>query len=273
MKLLTNGARPEGPAPESVAPKKRADKVGFARTLSSEWTKLRTVRSTMWTLAVLTALVPVMAVFVGATGSLQPDDTIVGGSLTGAALGQIGAAIFGVLMMSGEYSTGMIRNTLSATPRRGTVLGAKALILVTMMFVAGLIACSAGYQIGTMMLSSDDYAAGEPWPALLGVALSFSAAGALGLAIATILRHSSGAITASLGIILLPSLLGPLFGSWQTWVAGASPTAALQKLTQSSDAAPDIAGSLGPWPSLWLVCGYAALALGVGAWRLRSRDA
>lgn len=132
MKLLTNGARPEGPAPESLTPKKRTDKVGFARTLSSEWTKLRTVRSTMWTLAVPTAMVPAMAVFVGATGSLQPNDTIVGGSLTGAALGQIGAAIFGVLMMSGEYSTGMIRNTLSATPRRGTVLGAKTLILVTL---------------------------------------------------------------------------------------------------------------------------------------------
>jgi len=68
-------------------------------------------------------------------------------------------------------------------------------------------------------------------------------------------------------------LLGPLLGGWQRWVAAASPVAALQKLAQSSDAAPDTVGRLGPWPSLWLVCGYALVALAGAAAVFRRRGA
>ena len=71
----------------------------------------------------------------------------------------------------------------------------------------------------------------------------------------------------------IEKLLGPLFQDWQRWVVGASPTSVLQKLSQSSDAAPEVAGSIGAWPSLWLVCGYAAVALAADAWMLRVRDA
>jgi ABC-2 type transport system permease protein len=75
------------------------------------------------------------------------------------------------------------------------------------------------------------------------------------------------------GVILLPSLIGPLLGDWQRWAAGGSPTAALQKLAQSSDAAPEAVGSLGAWPSLWLVCSYPAVTLAAAAWLLERRDA
>jgi len=248
-------------------------RAGFREALVAEGIKIRTVRSTVWTSVVMMALILATAVFVGASESLQPDDTILGGSLTGAVTAQIAAAIFGVLAISGEYSTGTIRTTFTACPRRHTVLAAKAVVVAGVTFVVGFLACFLAYQIGTLMLSGKGYASGEPMPALVGVALSFSATGVLGVAVGTILRHSAGAITAVIGISLMPSLFGPLLGDLQRWVAGAAPAAAVQKLAQSSDAVPDVAGSLGAWPSLLIVCAYCVAALMTGAWRLTSRDA
>jgi ABC-2 type transport system permease protein len=245
---------------------------GFADVLGSEWAKLRTVRSAPRTLAAMAACVVGVAVFVGATESLQPDDTVLGGSLTGAAFGLLVAASFGVLVMSGEYATGMIRATLMACPRRGLVLAAKATVTAVTLFVAGLGACLAAYLVGAAMLP-DGYAQGSPMPALLGVALCFSVTGLLGLAAGTLLRHSAGAVTTMVAAILAPSLLGPLLGPWERWVAGASPVAALQKLAQSSDAAPEAVGSLGAWPSLGLVGAVAAVALLAAAPVLGRRDA
>jgi signal transduction histidine kinase len=104
-------------------------RAGWREALASEWTKIRTVRSTVWTLVVMAALTIAFAVFVGFTKSLQPDDTILGGSLTGAVSGLIAAGVFGVLAISGEYGTGLIRATLTACPRRVTVLAAKTAVV------------------------------------------------------------------------------------------------------------------------------------------------
>jgi ABC-2 type transport system permease protein len=248
-------------------------RAGFGRAVISEWTKLRTVRSTVWTPVVMALLIPAFAVFVGATHSLQPDDTILGGSLTGAVTGQLAAGILGVLMISTEYSTGTIRTTFAACPRRASVLAAKAAVVAAVVFVASLPACVAAYLIGAAMLGGEGYAQGEPMPALLGIALSCSAVGVLGLAVGTALRHSAGAITAILGLVLVPALFGPLFGDWRRWIGGASPTAALQKLSQTSDAVPEAVGTLGAWPSLLLVCVYAGVALTASARLLLARDA
>jgi ABC-2 type transport system permease protein len=249
-----------------------AVKPGFIDALGFEWAKLRTVRSTTWTLAAMAACVVGIAVFVGATESLQPDDTVLGGSLTGATLGLLVAASFGAVGMSGEYASGMIRATLMACPRRGVVLVAKAAVTAATLFVAGFGACLAAYLVGAVMLPGS-YTEGSPMPALLGIALCFSATGLLGLAAGTVLRHSAGAVTTMVTGILAPSLLGPLLGGWARWVAGASPVAVLQKLAQSSDAAPEMVGSLGAWPSLALAGGVAAVALLAAATVFRRRDA
>jgi ABC-2 type transport system permease protein len=257
----------------SARPDTPAGRAGFGRAVLSEWTKLRTTRATVWIPVVMTLLIPAFAVFVGATHSLQPDDTILGGSLTGAITGQLAAGILGVLTISTEYSTGTIRTTFAASPRRASVLAAKATVVTAVVFVASLPACSVAYLIGAAMLDGEGYAQGEPMPALLGVALSCSMVGVLGLAVGTTLRHSAGAITAILGLMLIPALFGPLFGDWQRWIGGASPTAALQKLSQTSDAVPEAVGTLGAWPSLLLVCAYTAIALTASARLLQTRDA
>ena len=245
----------------------------FTEVLLAEWTKFRTVRSTVWTLVAATALIPVLALFVGLTGSLQPDDTILGGSLTGATVAQMVAAAFGVLVMTSEYGSKMVHTTFTASPRRSRVLAAKALVISGVLFVTTFVFSFIAYGIGTVLLSSDDYTTGELFPALFGIALCFSATGVLGLAIGTFLRNSAGAITAVLGFLLLPALLGPLFGDLQRWVTGGTPTAALERLTQTSDATPEIVGSIGAWPSLWVLCAYCLGALLLAAVQLKRRDA
>lgn len=246
---------------------------GFRQVLSFEWTKFRSARSTLWTLAAIGLLPPLFAVFVAATGSLQPDDTILGGSLTGMVLVQITAAVLGALVITGEYTSGMIRATLTASPRRLTVLTAKATVVTAALFAVTLVACTLGFVIGLAMLDHDAYSTGDPWPALPGIALMVSVSGLLGLAVGTALRRSAGAVVALVGVFLLPSLLGPLFGDLQRWVGGASPTSALEKLTQTSDATHDTVGSLGGWPSLVIVTAYTAVALAGSGRLLRSRDA
>ncbi|PSM42381.1 ABC transporter permease [Streptomyces dioscori] len=248
-------------------------RAGLRQALIHEWIKFRSVRSLVRpTLA--TAVVPVLgAVFVARTGSLRPDDTVLGAALTLSVTAQMLAAVVGALVITGEYGSGTIRTTFVATPRRGTVLAAKAVLLAGLTCTVALISCTLAYLVEDMMLDDDTYAQGDPFPALLGVALSFAVAALLGLAVGTLVRHSAGAVTAVVGVLLLPSLLGPLFGDAQRWVAGLSPTAALQKLTQTSDATAETVGSLGPWPSLLLVGAYTTALLLLAALKLRKRDA
>ncbi|UCM89457.1 ABC transporter permease subunit [Streptomyces marincola] len=245
---------------------------GFRRALAFEWIKFRSVRSTVWTTAVA-ALLPVPgAVFVAASGSLQPDDTVLGGSLTLTVPALMLAAVAGALTVCGEYGSGTIRTTFAVVPGRGSVLAAKAVLVAGLLYALALPSVAGAYLVGGGMLD-DGYAQGDPVPALFGVAAAFSVAGLLGLAVGTLLRHAAGAVTAVLAVLLLPSMLGPLFGDAQRWVAGASPTAALEKLTQTSDASADAVGSLGAWPSLLLVAGWTGLALLAAAVVLRRRDA
>jgi ABC-2 type transport system permease protein len=249
-----------------------AGRAGFRQALAFEWTKFRSARATSWTLAATAILVPAFAVFVGATGSLQPDDTILGGSLTGSVGVQMVATVLGALAITTEHSSGMIRTTLAAQPRRLTVLAAKGAVVFTTLFAVTSVSCTLAFGIGLVMIDGDVHATGDPWPALPGIALMLSVSGLLGLAVGTVLRRSAGAVAAVAGVTLLPSLLGPLFGDLQRWVGGASPSSALEKLTQTSDATHETVGSLGGWPSLAIVAAYTAAALVGSAWLLRARD-
>ncbi|MGW5797733.1 ABC transporter permease [Streptomyces bacillaris] len=240
-----------------------------SRALSYEWIKFRSVRSTVWTTAATAALPVLGAVFVAATGSLQPDDTVLGGSLTLSVVARMPAAAVGALVVTGEYSSGTIRTTFTAVPRRGTVLEAKAALVAAVMYVLALLSCSAAYVVGSAMLPDGRYAQGDPLPALFGIAASFAVAAVLGLAVGTLVRHSAGAVTTVIGVLLLPSL----FGDAERWIAGLSPTAALEKLPQTSDATADTVGSLGPWPSPLLVAACTTALTLAALLLLRRRDA
>lgn len=239
--------------------------------LAGEVRKLVTIRSLRGTLAASGVVTVAIAVFVGLTGSLQPDDTVLSGALTGVAVAQLLAGVLGALVMTSEHGSGTLAATVAAVPRRRVVLGAKAVVAAVTATAVGLVASGLALVVGTALIDGD-HAPGEPFPALVGVALSLGAVALFGLALGTLVRHPGGAVAAVIGVVLLPQLLGPLFGDLQPWVMGLSPATALQKMTQSSDASADVAGTLGPWPSLLAVLGVALVLLALADRSLARRD-
>jgi ABC-2 type transport system permease protein len=272
----SSGAHPAADAHHRQRRLDAAPRPGFGAALAAEWTKLSTVRSTAWSLLAMVVLTPAVAVLVAATRSLAPGDTIVASSLMGAAVAQLFAAVVGVLVMTSEHATGTIRVTLAACPRRLPVLLAKAAVVAAVLLVLAGASSLAAYQLGGLLLADGPYPHGDPVPALLGTAVHAAVVGMLGLALGVILRHAAGAISAVLGVLLLPYVVGGMLpATWARWVVGACPTTALLKLHAGDGGAVDAAamGSLGAWPTLGLVGAYTLATLLVGAWLLTIRDA
>ncbi|TCN48130.1 ABC-2 family transporter [Rhodococcus sp. SMB37] len=240
--------------------------------IRSELIKIRTVRNLRWLPIAAALLVPVMAVFVGLTGSLNADDTILSGALTGAILGMAALGVWGALVITSEYSSGTLTPILVAAPARHTVLAAKAVVVAMVAFVAALLSCTVALGLGLLTLDTNVFALGQPMPALLGIAVAFAAVAVLGTVCGTAVRSSAGAVVVVVGILILPELFGPLLGGLQPWVTGAAPSAVLIKLSQSADAAPELMGSLGGWPSLLILLGYTAVACVVAAVLFDTRD-
>ncbi|MDY7106681.1 MAG: ABC transporter permease subunit [Actinomycetota bacterium] len=246
---------------------------GFGDVVAAEWIRFRTVRASVGAVAVLAALLPVLAAVVAATGSYQADDTIVGASvLAGATVGQLVAAGLGASTVTGELRSGSMCSTLTACPRRSSVLAAKATVAATVTFAASLVGTAVAVVIGVAAIDSSGHATGDVGTAVVGVSLALAAAAALGVGLGALVRHTGGALAAVLAVVLLPGFVAPMLGDLGRWVAGASNAGALQKLAQSSDATHDTVGSLAAWPSLAVVVATAAGFLVVGARRFGSCD-
>ncbi|WP_126639338.1 ABC transporter permease [Embleya hyalina] len=252
----------------------------FTRMLQSEWTKIRTVRSTMWSLIVMVVLIVGMAAVLGAT-IITPDDDgkdpTVSLALAGTVVAQIAAATLGALTISAEYTTGMIRSTMTAYPRRITVLAAKSVVFGLLMFVVGLVSCYLAYLVADGMLSravAADSTNREILKGVVGSATYLALLGLFGLGVGTMLRHSAGAITAVLAIVLVPTIFGGFIpGKFGDWVVVYSPTALLTKMVAPyGDVEGGMAGGLGPWPGMVLMTCYAAAALAGAATLIKSRD-
>lgn len=268
------GARSPGAASHSSSVSRAtAPTPRFRDAVTFEWVKMRSIRSTRWTAVALSAAFPLLSMIVAATESLAPDDTILGASvLGGAALAQTLAVVLGSLLVTSEIRTGTMRSTLLAQPNRLTVLTAKALVASAAVFAVTLPSVLLAYGLGLVMLDRDAYATGQPFPAVVGVALAISTLAVLGTGLGTIVRHSAGAVASGVAIVLGPGLLAPMLGDLQRWVGGASLSGVLQKLTQSSDATPEAVGTLGAWPSLLVVAAYTTIVVVGAVLLLRRRD-
>jgi len=273
----TGGAHRRSPVPPAT------DR--FDRLLLSEWTKLWSVRSTSWNLLVL-VVVTVGFAALATWGTMQGVDAGAEGvpdefdstslTLAGLTFGQLAAAVLGAMVISSEYSTGGIRATLTAVPNRLRLLLAKALVFVVVAFAVGLVTCFAAYFVGQLFLYEDyQTSLGDPGVtrAVIGGALYVAGSGMFGFALGALVRHTAGAITAAVALLLvLPPLTNLLPGDWGDTVTRHFTSNAGQQITAATQP-PTTPSLLGPWEGYtwftleWLVILVAA------AFLMRRRDA
>lgn len=212
------------------------------------------------------------------SGDIGPDefaDDLTRDTLSGVLVGMMAVVALGVLFVTAEYRRGTIRTTFAASPRRGRVLAAKAVVIGGAAFVAGLVAAVGSFLLAGPLLRSGHRVPpslfdGPVTRAVLGTALLLAVVAVLALAVGTLLRHSAAAITTVLLLLLVPQIVATgLPVSAALWLDRVTPAAgfAVQQTLHRYDTA------IGPWAGLGVLCGYTALALAAALWRLRTRDA
>ncbi|MGC4944908.1 ABC transporter permease subunit [Streptomyces sp. DT224] len=246
--------------------------------IASEWTKIRSVRSTMWTLGVMTALLLVIgvlaAVAVSASDAGMNETPVLSLGFFGVLLGTICVITLGVMTIASEYGTGMIRTTLTACPSRGRVLGAKALVFFLLTFVLTTVMTSVVALIQSSMLDAAS-PSGEEWlRATVGVSLYVATLGLLALAVGALIRHSAGAITIMIGVVLLPLVLA-------IFMFASSLSTLQEKLLEYSipnqlsvfyDNSVTSSGGPSGWQPLWILLVVTAVAMGGAYLSMNQRD-
>jgi hypothetical protein len=239
--------------------------------MRSEWTKLRSVRSTYWSLLVTAAAtiglsILICSLFVNRYDHLSLQDRLdfnpTTFSLSGLFLAQLAVGVLGVLVITSEFSTGMIRSTFAAVPQRRLVLGAKAAVFGAVTLVVSVVACFSAFFIGQTILASKDIQARISDPgvlrAVIGSALYLTVLGLLALGIGTLIRHSAGAIAAVFGLLfVVPGVVGALPSSWADTISPYLPSNAGEAIFRMGRGG----HLLSPWTGFAVFCLYAAVAL------------
>jgi ABC-2 type transport system permease protein len=254
---------------------------GFRTVALMEWQKLRTVRSTWYIVAIFAAGLIGLAMLsashqnyaqMSAADRASFDPTYI--AFLGLVLGQLLLGILGVLAITTEFSSGMIRATFAAAPSRPLVLAAKAAVLGAVTLAAGEISAFAAFFAGQAMLTAPAPHATLGQPGVLRAAAMAGAYPALialiSLGIGAIIRHTAGAICALVGVLfVLPLLVSPLSPSIHVAAQKFLP----DLMRNSLIAVKPVAHLLSPGLTFGLLCAYAMVALAAGAWALARRDA
>jgi ABC-2 type transport system permease protein len=258
-----------------------AGRVTFAGALRSEFTKIRSVRSTYWTLLAMFVVVVGFGALASAGAAHGPhgpyfDPTRQ--SLAGLYIGQLIIGVLGVLVISSEYSTGMIRTTLTTNPHRGVMIAAKGIVFTVVALVTSLVTAFAAFFLGQALMSSDHISTtiGSPnvLRAVIGGALFLTACGVLAFGLGLLIRHSAGGIGAVVGLLFVVTILvNFLPQSWQNHVDKWIPALAGGQLWMTTPNPPGNTPMYGPWPSFAILCGYAAIAVAAAVILFRRRDA
>ena len=252
---------------------------GFGAVLRAEWLKLRTVRSTWWTLIatfVLGAGLTVLLCWANADWLASADaDESPGSFITwGMMIAQITAVVLGALVVTTEYGTGMIRSTFAAVPARGRVLAAKSLLLVTVLFVVGTVTALVGYAGGNYFLDREGIGMaleGGVLRAMYGSGLYLAGIGLFTVAVGFLLRHTAGTISVVLALMLiLGNMVNLVPGTFGEWLTKLMPGNAGSVVSTPVPFNPDL---LGPWAGLAVFAGETAVLLGAAYVVLRRRDA
>jgi ABC-type transport system involved in multi-copper enzyme maturation permease subunit len=261
--------------------------VGFGHVMLGEWTKLRSVRSTIWTLLLFIVLTIGFTTLFTAltvsnwTGSRagQRDANVVANPVgfilgAGIGLGQLTICVLGALLITTEYSTGVIRASLLAVPRRLPMLAAKAVVFAALLLVIAEIVSFSCFFIGSAILHSRvpvSLSDQNVLRAVVGAGLYLTVLGLFALGLGSLIRHTAGAITTVIGIVLvLPILSGLLPGSWGTHINAYLPEQAGSVVYSAHRTSDQL---LSAWQGFGVFCLWTAVLLAAGVYLLNRRDA
>ena len=270
--------------PASARPADPVLKVTQARVLVSEFTKFRTVRSTVWTLLVAVVLmIGISALFSAVTASQyhtfdaadRATFNPVSISLSGMMFAVVAFGVLGVLMISGEYSTGMIRSSLTAVPRRLPVLWGKLAVFAGVIFSISLVASLISFFLGQALLNSHHLGVSIAAPgavrSIIGAALYVTVSGMIGVALGALFRNTAAGIATFAGVFfVIPPLTGLLPASISDHLSQYLPSYAGDALWGG---ARSVTNALSPWTGFAVLCGYAVVVIAAAALRLRRADA
>jgi ABC-2 type transport system permease protein len=279
-------ASPAAPA-TAAAPLPSRRRAAFLGLLLAEWTKIRSVRSTVWTLISfvvltigLTAGITALVVSSwGKPGSGEGQVRIVAdpvGFILGAGigLGQLTICVLGVLVITSEYSTGVIRASLLAVPRRIPMLIAKLVVFAAMLIVLSEIVAFGSFFLGSLLLHSKvPVALSDPGVtrAVVGAGLYLTVLGMFAVAIGALIRHTAGAIATVIGAVLvLPIITNFLPGNWGHHINSYLPEQAGSMIYQTHQQAGQVLTS---WQGFGVFSLWTAVLLGVAGYLLVRRDA
>jgi ABC-2 type transport system permease protein len=284
--MSTADAVPAVPAPAVPAASGRPARIGvtFPRVVRSEWTKLISLRSTRWSLLVGVATMILLALLVafarmGRWDQMNPIERLTFDSINTAVAGyhlaQLAIGVLGVMIITGEYSTGMIRSSLMAVPRRLPVLWAKALVFATVTFVLMLVSALVAFFLVQAIVTRHhvQHSLGDPnaLRVVIGAALYLTVLGLMSIGLGAMLRNTAGAIAAFVFLLfVLPGITAILPASMANAIEPYLPLTAGTTVATNSF---DDSHHLGTWTGFALFCGYAALSLALGAFTMMRRDA
>lgn len=272
MTTLT-AQRPHPTRPDAIEHRRT-----FAHALHSEWIKLATVRSTWWSIGIVAVLTIGIAVLVAASMDVpgfEPIQAVV----SPIQFTMLLAGILGAISVTGEYSSGMIRSTLTANPSRGAALAAKAIVVAAVMFVTSLVIFFAAALVISPIFAGRDMAFGWDDPAastlpILAASISMSVFALIGVAFGFVLRSGAGAIAATVGVLFVLPIIANIFtgiGAGWEWIIDASmrlPMSAAQSVILPQDD-----WGLSPLEGYLTLTAWVAAGM-LAAWAvLRTRDA
>jgi ABC-2 type transport system permease protein len=274
---VTTAPQPQAPARPAAGGMNRL--LGPVR---SEFTKMRSVRSTYWTVLILVVVSVGLGVLLSwaadvrfahesASARATFDPTAV--SLSGFFLGQLIIAVLGALTVTSEFSSGMIRTTLSTQPHRVPAYLAKVIVLTVVAFVAGLISSCVAFLCGQAVLVGTHHSVSISGPnelrAVIGGGLFLAVCALFAFGIGALLRQTAGAIAVSIGVLFVPPILLQFVStSWQNDVSKYLPSEAGSRILTTTN----LQYQFSAWTGFGVFCGYTAVLVIAGLILFNRRD-
>lgn len=280
---------------------RRGARLSFTGLVRSEWIKFTSLRSTYWTSGIIFVLWLGLALLLASVANFTAFDPMTGETLpvtdelrqsatmsavtSGIMFGMLVAGIQGVLSISGEYSTGMIKSSLTAAPRRLGMYAAKGVVTFVWMFLLGGVSALGAYLVAMPFLAADDMLAplgAEELFAILGAATFLGFVGLFGLGVGTIVRSGAGGIAIVVAVLMVVPMALGIFSIWIDWIADVMPYMldsagnAMMAIPSDDSGTANPTGmveQLEPGIATLVALAWTAVSLALGALALRSRDA